>query len=138
MADQLWSPYPPYPASRSQRSVKGLSPFKGSIRVWCKQNAEHRGRQKKGANFPLLTARFSSHSCSNLSLNAFLTCWLAYCLFVLAFYECNLRAHLMAKTYEKPVESEQDILDLNKRLFLPRGTHYPGLFKDSPFPEQRK
>ncbi len=57
---------------------------------------------------------------------------------MLAFYECNLRAHLMAKTHEKPVESEQDILDLNKRLFLPRGTHYPGLFKDSPFPEQRE
>ena len=54
-------------------------------------------------------------------------------LFLHMSYECNLRAYLVSVDYEKPLDSEKDVLDMGRRLYLPRGqTSLLSIFRDSP------
>ncbi len=61
-----------------------------------------------------------------------------YSFFVLAFYECNLRAYLMSKDFESPIDNFHDLEDSNKPFVLPRGTPYYKYLKTSPFAVQRR
>lgn len=52
-------------------------------------------------------------------------------LFLSSIYECNLRAYLMYTPYEKPIETEQDIVDRGRNLYLPFGTPFLSYYKES-------
>ena len=55
-----------------------------------------------------------------LSLKAVFQSWMVVSFFLLAFYECNLRANLVVVEYEKPIDTEQDILDRGVELHVSR------------------
>ncbi len=44
--------------------------------------------------------------------------WSLFCLLITFFYNCNLRAHLSAVDYEKPVDNAHDVIQHGKRLWL--------------------
>ncbi len=44
--------------------------------------------------------------------------WSLFSLLIVSFYNCNLRAHLSAVDYEKPVESADDVILHRKRPWL--------------------
>ena len=46
--------------------------------------------------------------------------WSFFSLFITMFYNCNLRANLIAVDYEKPVDSANDILDRGQTIYMPR------------------
>ncbi len=53
------------------------------------------------------------------SAGKFLTfMWSMYCLLIVSFYNCNLRAHLSAVNYEKPIETAEDVLLNGQRPWL--------------------
>ena len=58
--------------------------------------------------------------------------------FLVASYECNLRAYLMQVPYQKAVNSEEDLLELGQDMYIPLGTPFKALFKDSPIESQQK
>ncbi|TRY80814.1 hypothetical protein TCAL_09276 [Tigriopus californicus] len=64
--------------------------------------------------------------------------WLIFILFLDFFYESNLRAHLIAIEYDKPVDTVQDLLDRGMALYLPRFTGFVGNFKSSTNPAYRE
>ena len=39
-------------------------------------------------------------------------------------YECNLRAYIMAVDYEKPIETDQDLLDRKQPLYFIKGEQF--------------
>ncbi len=47
--------------------------------------------------------------------------WIIYIFLIDAFYECNLRAYLVSSDYEEPVNTVEDIVRLDRKLFLPEG-----------------
>lgn len=71
------------------------------------------------------------HSFKSMAIFSFFT---FVCLTLLHFsYLCNLRASLIAVDHERPVDSEQDVLDLKRSLYLPRGQgSLLDIFKESP------
>ncbi len=64
--------------------------------------------------------------------------WFCYVFLFLASFECNLRAILTKANYEEEIDDEFDLLRAGRSLFLPAGTHYPGLLRSSPRPVQRR
>ena len=58
------------------------------------------------------------------SLRTLFRVWIAMTFLLLASYECNLRANLVVVEYEKPVDTEQDILDRNLELHVSKVTIY--------------
>ena len=44
--------------------------------------------------------------------------WSAYCLIITLFFTSNLRVNLITKTYEKPVNTKQDVLDRGTRVMI--------------------
>ncbi len=44
--------------------------------------------------------------------------WSLYCLLMTSFYNCNLRAHLAAVDYEKPVDNANDVIQQGKTPWL--------------------
>ncbi len=75
---------------------------------------------------------------TNVPLRIFMAFWLIYCFFILAAYECNLRAYLLSIDYEQPINDENDIINQGYKLFLPAGTGFPQLFLTSPNSQQRQ
>lgn len=71
-------------------------------------------------------------------MNILLLFWFFYGFFLLASFECNLRAILMKANYEEFVDDEFDMIRMEKNLYLPLGSHYPDLFKNSPREVQRR
>lgn len=57
--------------------------------------------------------------------------WIITTLFLSSMYECNLRAYLMFTSYEKPIETEQDIVDRGMDLYLAFGTPFLDYYKES-------
>ena len=57
-----------------------------------------------------------------LALKALFQTWIVVAFFLVAFYECNLRANLVVVQYEKPIDTEQDILDRGVELHISRVT----------------
>ena len=55
------------------------------------------------------------------SLKILIPTWLIGTAFLDMTYECNLRAFLVKKDYQQPIDSAADILELGKKLYLPRG-----------------
>ena len=72
-----------------------------------------------------------------LSFRLFMCSALYAFLFTSFSYESNLRASLMVKTYEPPIDSEMDLLERGGSFWLPRGTVLPLMYKTSKFPEQQ-
>ena len=66
-----------------------------------------------------------------LSRRIFFGSWFLAVLFLLQSVECNLRAYLIAVDYDQAIDSEQDILDLGRRLFLPNGTFFAQVYKEA-------
>ena len=65
--------------------------------------------------------------------------WIGYVFFLLAAYECNLRAYLMKTDIEAPINSVSDILRETKSLFIIRdSSFFIPFFKYSPLAEYRK
>ncbi len=64
--------------------------------------------------------------------------WLTYSFFLLAAYECNLRAYLLSIDYDRPINDEKDIIREGLKLFVPAGTGFPYLLLTSPDPLQRQ
>ncbi len=44
--------------------------------------------------------------------------WSMYCLLIVSFYNCNLRAYLSAVDYEKPIDSTEDVVRNGQRPWL--------------------
>ncbi len=44
--------------------------------------------------------------------------WSLYCLLITSFYNCNLRAHLSAVDYEKPIDNAHDVVQHGKKPWL--------------------
>ena len=44
--------------------------------------------------------------------------WIVFSFFITNFYQCNLRANLIAVDYEKPLDTVKDVLKRNKPLWL--------------------
>ncbi len=44
--------------------------------------------------------------------------WSMYCLLLTFFYNCNLRAHLSAVDYEKPLDNSYDVIQHGKRPWI--------------------
>ena len=65
-------------------------------------------------------------------------CFIFYVTFLQFSYECNLRAYLMRRTFDQPIDSARDILTLNRRLYLPYGTPFIKMFATSPIPVHRE
>lgn len=57
-----------------------------------------------------------------MAFNVFLVVWLMSVLLVSYYYESNLRAHLVRIDYQPGVETEKDILDQNRDLYMFDGT----------------
>lgn len=57
--------------------------------------------------------------------------WLVYALFMSMAFECNLRAHLIKVDFEKPIDTEQDLIDSGKDWFIPQGTSAELMYKFS-------
>ena len=68
---------------------------------------------------------------SNVSSNTLMIFWMVFSLVILIAYECNLRANIIATDYEKPIDSEDDLVTQNKRLHFYAGTRFTELLKDS-------
>ncbi len=47
------------------------------------------------------------------------TLWTIFALFMLMFYQSNLRAYMVTVDYEKPLNTMQDVLDSGKKIWLP-------------------
>ncbi len=47
--------------------------------------------------------------------------WSVFVVVVTLAYSCNLRAFLVAIDYERAIDSGQDILDLDRKLYIPWG-----------------
>ncbi len=62
--------------------------------------------------------------------------WLFAAYFLMAAYECNLRAYLMSVDVETAIDTELDILDQGRRLYLPKGSFFVRQFKESPYEAQ--
>ena len=45
--------------------------------------------------------------------------WILFCNFMVFFYQCNLRASLIAVSYEKPINTIEDVLERNKPMWVP-------------------
>ncbi|XP_059099218.1 glutamate receptor ionotropic, delta-2-like [Tigriopus californicus] len=54
-----------------------------------------------------------------------------YLFFLFSSYECNLRAYLMSVDYEPVVNSEKDLLTMNKEIFLPVSTSFISMYQFS-------
>ncbi|TRY80912.1 hypothetical protein TCAL_15547 [Tigriopus californicus] len=65
------------------------------------------------------------------SSKIFVGFWVMAVLFLSSMYECNLRAYLMLQSYEKPIETEQDIVDRGLDLYLGYGTPFLAYFRES-------
>ncbi|XP_059079334.1 glutamate receptor ionotropic, kainate 3-like isoform X2 [Tigriopus californicus] len=65
------------------------------------------------------------------SSKIFVGFWIMIVLFLSSMYECNLRAYLMHTSYEKPIETEKDILDRGRDLYLPVRTPFDAYYRDS-------
>lgn len=55
---------------------------------------------------------------SGRASSALFLSWLLFMLVASSSYEGNLRANLMAITYEKPVDSDQDLWDAGWPLYM--------------------
>ena len=75
---------------------------------------------------------------TELSGYVFYGAWFLSIFFLTSFYECNLRAYLMQVPYEKAVNTEQDLLELGQDMFVPLGTPFKSLFKNSPISSQQE
>lgn len=58
------------------------------------------------------------------SMKAVFQFWIVVAFFLIAFYECNLRANLVVVEFEKPIDTEQDILDRGVELHVSRVNKY--------------
>lgn len=45
--------------------------------------------------------------------------WSVFSLIIVLAYSCNLRANLIAKDYEAPIKTHQDVLDRGENIYLP-------------------
>ena len=59
-------------------------------------------------------------------------------LFLSSAFACNLRAYLITVHYEPEINTEADILALNRRLFLPSGTIFAQLYGSSKLEVRKK
>ena len=57
---------------------------------------------------------------------------------LLSSYECNLRAYLMSVDFERPVDTDQDMLDQKVKFYLPLGTPFLHTYLTSPIRAQRE
>ena len=73
----------------------------------------------------------------HLSFRAAWGCWVVFVLIIMSSYESNLRAYLMTADYEKPVDTEQDMLDRKWKLYLPSGVPFKDMMLASPIKAQR-
>ena len=64
--------------------------------------------------------------------------WMTFSLVLVASYQCNLRAYLMSENFEKVADTEADILDQNRGLYLPKDSALMMYFANSPNVDQRK
>ena len=67
------------------------------------------------------------HAKGRIPKKVLLLAWLCFAFLISACYDCNLRAYLLVREYERPVDSAKDILELGRRLYLARGA---GLIND--------
>lgn len=58
--------------------------------------------------------------------------WLVTSFLLVAGYECNLRANIIVKEYEAPIETDVDILDRGVQLHVSKGSIFAPLFRNSP------
>lgn len=58
--------------------------------------------------------------------------WVFATTFLDQSFESNLRAYLIATEYNQPIDSAQDLLDSNWKLYLPDGTPFVKMFATSP------
>ncbi len=47
------------------------------------------------------------------------TSWGIFCLFMIMFYQSNLRAHMITVKYERPIETLEDVLLRARKVWLP-------------------
>ena len=66
--------------------------------------------------------QISRHLVPFRSARTLVVFWFAFCFIISNAYICNLRAFLVAIDYEKAVDNAQDVLDQNRRFFVPSGT----------------
>lgn len=45
--------------------------------------------------------------------------WVVAALFLVQFYSCNLRANLISPSFEKPIDTMEDILERGTTLYVP-------------------
>ncbi|XP_059095760.1 uncharacterized protein LOC131890437 [Tigriopus californicus] len=58
--------------------------------------------------------------------------WLVASFLLVAGYECNLRANIIVKEYEAPIETDVDILNRGVQLHVSKGSIFAPLFRHSP------
>eukprot|EP00095_Tigriopus_kingsejongensis_P012661 maker-scaffold22_size673200-snap-gene-0.15 protein:Tk12661 transcript:maker-scaffold22_size673200-snap-gene-0.15-mRNA-1 annotation:"PREDICTED: uncharacterized protein LOC101744071" len=64
--------------------------------------------------------------------------WAIACVFMTFAYTCNLRANLMAVALQKPVDTENDIIERNIPVYFPENTYLTQAFTTSPLEIQRR
>ena len=66
--------------------------------------------------------------------------WLLFTLFASFIYDCNLRAYVLIKEYEAPIDTLQDVIGMSskRQLWLLKGTGLRQGLKLSPFEAYQK
>lgn len=67
-----------------------------------------------------------------------LSSWTIATFFFVKAYESNLLASLLAKVYEKPIDSFQDMLDAARPVYYTRGSTVVRILQTSPYEARRK
>ena len=63
--------------------------------------------------------------------------WLWFVFFTHAFFECNLRAVIIAAKFPKAIDSAQDLLDAKGTLMTPFGSPVKKMFAESHIPAHK-
>ena len=74
-------------------------------------------------SFPDVTDKLSAVFRPSPSATVLVTAWFWFCLVMSLAYFCNLRAFLVTVDYERAIDSGADILELDRKLYLPLGKH---------------
>lgn len=75
---------------------------------------------------------------SSLLVKFFLCVWVLSIYLIDLVYESNLRANLVRVEFEKTMETEQDVLDASKDIFVWQGTGIYNAFKFATTPVRQQ